>query len=230
MELSLIVTGDGSNTLYVNDWKENYHSIHGAITESVHVFINNGFLFTHKRELNILEIGFGTGLNCLLTAMKASDTGKSVTYVGLEKYPLNESIHNYLNYPQLIGGKYSSVLFDEIFNIPWGKFSLVSKSFLLGKYNTDVAKEAIPVNLSFDLIYYDAFSPDIQPELWSLEILEKIYYSAAEGGIFITYCAKGSVRRMLEKIGFSVERLPGPPGKREILRGIKKPNMLNLKK
>ena len=221
MEPLLIVTADGSHSLYLTELKEYYHSIHGALTESVHVFLNNGFIFSDKKNLNIMEVGFGTGLNCFLTALMTKKLNRTVTYVAIEKNPINESIHNKLNYSQLAGETSSSV-FDDIFFAKWGKFTQITANFTLGKYKADIIKDPVPVNLYFDIVYYDAFSPGIQPEMWTADIFSKIYESTSEGGIFITYCAKGSVRRTLKNIGFYMERLPGPPGKREILRGIKK--------
>lgn len=220
MDPQLIQTSDGSHTLYLKEIDEHYHSVNGAITESKHVFLNCGFLFSEKKEIKILEVGFGTGLNCLLTAMKSAEINKKVVYVAVEKNPLGYSIHENLNYSLQIDN--SSELYNEIVHAQWESFNKLTDNFTLGKFCIDVVNDKLPEYNLFDLIYFDAFAPSKQSEMWTVHVLRKISELTAPGGIFMTYCSKGEVRRILESVGFNMEKLPGPPGKREILRGIKK--------
>jgi tRNA U34 5-methylaminomethyl-2-thiouridine-forming methyltransferase MnmC len=212
------VTDDGSHTLYIPEMNEHYHSHFGAITESLHIFINQGLTFCSKENISILEIGFGTGLNALMTAMEAGMTGKNVSYFALEKYPLSSDVINMLNFGTLTG-LIGENLFKKIHEAPWGKTSEITELFNLFKQEMDLTKEAIPGK--YDLIYFDAFGPDKQPEMWSNEVFEKISEASVPGTIFVTYSAKGTLKRMLKSFGFDVTLLPGPPGKRCMTRAIK---------
>jgi len=220
MNPEIIETGDGSHTLYIESLQEHFHSTYGAINESMHIFVNCGFNYVEKEVLSILEIGFGTGLNCLLTAMRAMDTNKDVTYIGLDKFPLNQSILKKLNYCQFMEGAFSA--YESINQAPWGNQTAIFPKFSLGKFCVDVVTDPIISNTLFDLVYFDAFAPAKQPGMWSSEVFRKISELTGPDGVIVTYSSKGDVRRSLQEAGFKMEKLPGPTGKREILRGRKK--------
>jgi len=219
-DLQIESTLDGSNTLYVRELDEHYHSLNGAVQESNHVYINAGFKECEKPNINILEIGFGTGLNAYLTFLQAEKTHKNIYYTGLELYPLSLEMINRLNYT---GNE--SYLHEEIFKnmhiCEWGQDIRLSSTFLLNKMQTDLKKLDWSVGDGYDIIYFDAFAPDKQPDMWTQEIFNFLYKRTNIDGILTTYCAKGIVRRMLQSAGYRVERLTGPPGKREMLRGRK---------
>jgi len=221
MEHSIITTADGSPTLYLPNLKEQYHSINGAITESKYVFLEMGYLNHKSITPNVFEVGFGTGLNCLLTALKAEEQKRLTTYTSIEKFPLNSNIINQLHYGKFISPN-AQELYNDLHNCEWNKIIEISKYFKLIKLNADLLKNKLKNSKECDIIYFDAFGPDKQPEMWSPEIFKKIYSVTAPNGIFVTYSAKGLVRRQLSTCGFNVERLPGPPGKFQMLRGIKK--------
>lgn len=215
-----MITEDGSHTIYLPEMDEHYHSVHGAIQESLHIYIEQGLLQTEKKELSILEIGFGTGLNAYLTYCYALKRNLSLHYFGLEKYPLNEDEYSALNYSDEIFPEYSSI-FSQLHRGEWGKKIEISKEFKLTKIKADLATFEFDDIPQFDLVYYDAFAPGKQPEMWTDKILQKVAATVKKDGIVITYCAKGTVRRALSGAGFIMERIPGPPGKKEILRGKK---------
>jgi tRNA U34 5-methylaminomethyl-2-thiouridine-forming methyltransferase MnmC len=221
--MQLTLTGDGSHTLFVPHLNEHYHSTYGAITESMHVFIRNGLeLLTERVSIAVFEAGFGTGLNALLTAMNAIDRGIRVIYYAVEKYPVDPEMAARLNYPELLSlheGQ-ADVLFTAIHQAPWNQLTIVHPCYHLHKIRADLS-DFVP-EFNYDLIYFDAFAPDKQPEMWTGEILHRLCLHLDPGGIFTTYCAKGSIRRLLMECGLDVKRIPGPPGKREILRGEKK--------
>ena len=221
--MQLEITRDGSHTLFLPQMNEHYHSTFGAITESMHVFIRNGLYHMADRpEITIFEVGFGTGLNALLTAIAAIERGISVTYYAIEKYPLGKEITDTLNYPALLshGDQQPHDLFTAIHRAPWNQLSIIHDGYHLHKISGDLADFSPEFN--YDLIYFDAFAPEKQPEMWTGVIMNRLISHLNAGGIFATYCAKGAVRRMLKENGLSMERLPGPPGKREMLRGVKK--------
>jgi tRNA U34 5-methylaminomethyl-2-thiouridine-forming methyltransferase MnmC len=210
--VTTVPTADGTVTLHVAELNENYHSLHGAMQESMHVFIAAGLHSFKKGEpLRIFEVGFGTGLNCLLTRMLA--TG-AVIYHAIELHPLDDSITEKLNYAQNPSEKNQ---FDLMHAIAWNEEKEISKDFLLKKINADLL--IYNSGEKYDLIYFDAFGPNAQPEMWSKTILDKMYAMLNPGGILVTYCAKGEVKRNLKEAGFQIETLPGPPGKREMTRG-----------
>lgn len=219
--LQIEETADGSHTLYVPDLEEHYHSVNGAIQESKHVFISMGLHEMTKSDISILEVGFGTGLNALLTFIESELSSTKISYNTIEKYPLSLDLTSKLNYSEL--SSESNVIFDTIHKAAWNSFVEISSSFRINKINGDFTdlKCWEKDNEIFDLIYFDAFAPDKQPDLWTQDIFDYIYRLTSMNGVFVTYCAKGVVRRMLQKAGFIVERLPGPPGKREMLRGRK---------
>jgi tRNA U34 5-methylaminomethyl-2-thiouridine-forming methyltransferase MnmC len=215
----IIITSDGSHTLYVPDIDEHYHSINGAIQESLHIFINNGFNAITTNPVNILEIGFGTGLNALLTAISAEKTKREVFYTAVEKYPLPETITDILNYETFLKDAQHG-LFKQIHQAAWNCNHKISQHFTIRKVQADAVKN-IPEG-KYHIIYFDAFAPDKQPEMWTKEMFEKISSSTLKSGVFVTYSAKGEVKRNLKSCGFDVTILPGPPGKRHIIRGVKK--------
>ena len=215
MKPQIIRTADGSDTLYIPELNENYHSINGAIQESLHVFINCGLKSLKKEKLKIFEIGFGTGLNVLLTFIEALKKDLLITYHSIEKYPLENKLLLKLNYANILGTKYN-LLFDTIHSGKWNTNLELSKSFLFKKIEADFTEFTFQTN--YDLIYFDAFGPDVQPEMWSERNFLKIRNVLNPEGILTTYSSKSSVRKAMQSAGFNVEKLPGPPGKREIIR------------
>lgn len=246
-------TADGSATLYVPELDEHYHSVKGALTESCHIFIDRGLKASTASEPRILEIGFGTGLNALLTLIEAEQSGKKVHYTGIELYPLPwetiEQLH-YTNDERLtVNGELVAEWLKALHTATWEEDVVITPHFTLRKVQADFANDKrltvndkqaalssgftvhhspLTVNRSlfivhrYSLIYFDAFAPEKQPEMWSQELFNRLYVIMEPDGILTTYCAKGVVRRMLQSAGFTVERLPGPPGgKREILRARK---------
>jgi tRNA U34 5-methylaminomethyl-2-thiouridine-forming methyltransferase MnmC len=216
--IQLVNTSDGSHTLYVPEMDEHYHSIHGAVQESMFIFINNGFDFCKASPLNILEIGFGTGLNALLTAIKSMNGERKVNYTSIEKYPLDHRIISSLNHYKFAGER-GSEIFQFIHDAPWNIEVKICKNFNLKKVETDFTKTRIEGK--YDLIYFDAFGPDKQPLMWTREIFLSIAGATSDSGVFVTYSAKGEVKRNLKACGFEVNMLPGPPGKRQMIRAIK---------
>ena len=214
----LVTTEDGSHTLYVRELDEHYHSLFGAVTESRHVFIDAGLRAAVGNQLNIFEIGFGTGLNAFLTLAEIQGSGKAVNYTGLEKYPLDKDILGSLNYASLIHGIEGNI-FQRLHSAPWNVETAITENFTISKIHGDICQLEIPNH--FHLVYFDAFAPDKQPELWTSEIFSRIYLSMLHGSILTTYSSKGQVRRNMINAGFKVEKLPGPPGKREMIRARK---------
>jgi tRNA U34 5-methylaminomethyl-2-thiouridine-forming methyltransferase MnmC len=221
MKLEVITTEDGSHSIFSKELNESYHSKFGAINESMVVFIDAGFnQLLHRKRLNILEIGFGTGLNALLTFNLALENRIEVNYYTIEPFPVPPEIYIRLNFPELLNMKEADGRFRELHEIKWNKQHKISDYFFITKLNLKL--EDVKLNQEFfDLVYYDAFSPEVQPQLWTLAVFEKIYNSMNRGGILTTYSAKGSVRRNLIQAGFRAERIPGPKGKREITRAVK---------
>ncbi len=219
--MQLVTTHDGSHTLYVPHLDEHYHSTFGAITESRHVFIDAGlYCRMAGPEISVLEVGFGTGLNALLTCIAARDKKVKVTYHTLEKFPVDSVMTEKLNYASsLPQAPDAENLFAGIHQASWNEKTIIHPFFHLHKILDDLA-DFQPV-FQYDLVYFDAFSPDKQPEMWTQAIFNRLYKGLNPDGILITYCVKGTVKRMLKTAGFLIEKLPGPPGKREILRGKK---------
>jgi tRNA U34 5-methylaminomethyl-2-thiouridine-forming methyltransferase MnmC len=193
--------------------------VYGAVQESKFIFVKNGFDFCKADPINIFEAGFGTGLNALLTAVRCLKGKREVFYTSIEKYPLADEIITLLNYP-LFTGKEAQNIFKCIHESGWNKMQNICVNFNLRKIKGDIT--SYHLTGCYDLIYFDAFSPDKQPEMWSSNVFTKISGITAENGIFITYSVKGDVKRNLKSCGFDVHILPGPPGKRHILRAIKK--------
>jgi len=214
----LKITEDGSHTFYLRELDEPFHSMHGALQESKHVFINHGFRLLKKAEIRILEIGFGTGLNTLLTVEAGMKSGTRIHYHAVEKFPLNSSEYTSLNYESFLDGVPEGTL-QQIHLSPWEEDVSLMSGFTLHKELSDF-REMEPVGL-FDLVYFDAFDPGKQPELWSEEVFNKIACLTMPGAIMVTYSSKGVVRRALKNCGFDVSKVPGPPGKIEMIRAIR---------
>ena len=214
----LIITADGSHTLYVPELNEHYHSVNGAVQESNHVFIKAGYDFCKANPLRIFEVGFGTGLNALLTATRCLTEKRDVIYTTIEKHPLDLDLIYSLNYKTL-AGENGKELFESIHAAPWGEFIQINEVFSLKKIKDDLVTYS-PDGLN-DLIYFDAFGPDKQPSMWSRDIFKKITDITDNKGVLTTYSAKGEIKRILKENGFIVTLLPGPPGKREMIRAIK---------
>lgn len=221
MERKIITTADGSTTIFLPQWNEHYHSKHGAIQEAYHVFINMGLKFCMglNKKISILEIGFGTGLNALITYFEAQNKSLYIDYTAVEAYPVSQEEIKSLNYPSNLPEENASLVFDLLHQVPWGRKEEISSFFNLHKKQLFFSE--IEAEKDYALIYFDAFGPRVQPELWTEEIFSKMYNALKDNGVLVTYSAKGSVRRAMEAVGFKVERLPGPPGKREMLRGLK---------
>lgn len=224
LKREIIKTADGSSTIFLPGWNEHYHSKHGALQEAYHVFIRSGLEFytgagNLTGDISILEIGFGTGLNALITLLEQDDLPVDIEYTGIEAYPVSEEELEQLNYSQLFPGPQVSDVFKRLHDMPWESRSEVVPGFSLTKrkmFFHEIAEED-----HYDLVYFDAFGPRVQPDLWTEEIFGKMYRSMKKEGVLVTYSAKGSVRRAMQAVGFLVERLPGPPGKREMLRAVK---------
>ena len=211
----IIICEDGSHTLYVPHLEEHYHSVHGAVNESMHVFIQMGLQHHSGKNINILEVGFGTGLNALLTLVSAHE--KTIYYHTIEKYPLDIELASQLNYGNYLQG--CADLYPQFHHSSWEEDVALTSNFILHKTKADF--RAVELIKKYDLVYFDAFAPSKEPDLWQIDVFANIFRQMNTNGILVTYCAKGSVRRMLTEVGFFVERLPGPPGKREMLRAIR---------
>lgn len=222
MNLEVRQTNDGSTTLFVPHLNEHYHSIHGALQESLHVFIKMGLepALARLSEIRLLEIGFGTGLNALLTLQNTFLSNATIHYHTLEKYPLSIDVIDQLGFADFILNPELLDYFKPLHAAPWQETVSITPQFLLTKEEIDL-EDFNPAPESFDLIYFDAFAPEKQPHLWTDAIFRKMHDCLAPGGSLVTYCAKGSFKRSLKAAGFTVEALPGPPGKREMTRGVK---------
>ncbi len=220
MKREILITDDGSTTIHLPDWNEQYHSKHGAIQEAYHVFIEKGLRhLSHLNQISILEMGFGTGLNCFISYLETASKDLSICYHGIEAYPVKDDEIRQLNYSETLENTNHSVIFENMHRLSWDEnhtlapnFSLIKRQHFFHEVN-DVE--------DFDLIYFDAFGPRVQPELWTEDIFRKMFRALKPGGCLVTYSAKGSVRRAMQAVGFEVERLDGPPGKREMLRGMR---------
>lgn len=218
MKRSLRLTEDGSHTLYLKDLDEPYHSMHGAIQESRHVFINQGFKLVHKDQLRILEIGLGTGLNLLLTYLESKIAGIRVHYHAVEKFPLIPSEYASLNYETMMEVPTDGIL-KRIHETPWDTLVGLADGFSLFKEKADI--RSMDPTGPFDLVYFDAFAPDKQPDLWSSGVFSTIAGLTNPGAVLVTYSSKGIVRRALNDCGFQVLKVAGPPGKREMIRAVR---------
>lgn len=228
MQRKIITTADGSKTIQIEEWNEQYHSVHGAIQEANYVYIKHGLLFyveliselqkQPSETINVLEIGFGTGLNALLTFLKAQDIKQSINYVGVEAFPIASEELAQLNYPSQLN--IDPEFLVQIYECSWGTSHRISDVFLLTKQQK-FFKEISEENV-YNVIYFDAFGARVQPELWTEAIFKRMHKALKRNGVLTTYSAKGSVRRALMAVGFEVEKLEGPPGKRHMLRALKR--------
>ncbi|MFZ2906443.1 MAG: tRNA (5-methylaminomethyl-2-thiouridine)(34)-methyltransferase MnmD [Cyclobacteriaceae bacterium] len=217
--LKLIITRDGSLSLLNTVLNETYHSVHGAVQESNHVFIEKGLHVAAAKNtsLKILEIGFGTGLNALLTLQHAQVSQRTIDYTSLEAFPVPEEIWSALNYTQTPESK---DLFEKLHRAGWNDKTVILPNFYLQKLHTTLQQTELNLNY-FDLVYFDAFAPNKQPEMWELPMLQKVTNAMKPGGLFVTYCAKGQLKRDLKSLNLLVETLQGPPGKREMISASK---------
>jgi tRNA U34 5-methylaminomethyl-2-thiouridine-forming methyltransferase MnmC len=220
MNLHPVLTEDGSTTFFIPELNEHYHSIHGAVQESMHIFIREGYAHIRNFPVRIFEAGFGTGLNVFLTFLVSEKEGRTIHYSAIEKFPLEDHLVRLLNYPEKTDPAKENV-FHAIHNAPWGEDIRISEHFTLHKMKGDL-REVKLQDASYDLVYFDAFGPAVQPELWTEEIFRMLFKSMKEGACLVTYSVKGSVTRALIAAGFMLEKLPGPPGKREMTRATKK--------
>lgn len=212
-------TLDGSTTIHLPDWNESYHSKHGAIQEAYHVFLKNGLSLLQSNLISILEIGFGTGLNAFITYLEVQKSLQTIDYVGVEAYPISAQEVLQMNYVSVLNVENERPVFELIHQCNWSEKIEISSNFSLTK-RKQFFHEISDEN-QFDLIYFDAFGYRVQPELWSTEIFEKMYKSLKVNGILVTYAARGVVKRSMIEVGFKVEKLAGPPGKREMFRATK---------
>lgn len=219
MKREIIQTHDGSTTIFLPDWDEHYHSKHGAIQEAYHVFIKAGFDLFENQNISILEIGFGTGLNALITFLEAEKNNKNIDYVGVEAYPVLIDEALLMNYVSELNVIKKSDIFNNMHESKWEEKIEISNNFCLTKRKQFF--NDIDDNNSFDLIYFDAFGYRVQPELWSTEIFKKMFNALKSNGVLVTYAARGVVKRSMIEVGFTVEKLPGAPGKREMFRARK---------
>lgn len=230
MKREIIITSDGSSTIYIPEWNEQYHSIHGAIQEAYHVFIKHGLEYFYQtmieskpmgihKGISILEIGFGTGLNAFITLLESENSDQTIDYTGVEAYPVSMEEVEQLNYATQLGVEKHDHIFKDLHKNSWEYKHKITPQFLLTKQQKLFTE--IEDSSDYHIIFFDAFGARVQPELWTEAIFEKMYHALKINGVLVTYSAKGSVRRAMQNVGFIVERLPGPPGKREMLRGIK---------
>jgi tRNA U34 5-methylaminomethyl-2-thiouridine-forming methyltransferase MnmC len=219
LKRTIIQTQDGSTTIHLPDWDESYHSKHGAIQEAYHVFIKRGLSLFEGKPISILEIGFGTGLNTFITYLESKKVNQIIDYVGVEAYPVALSEALQMNYVSELDALNESAIFTKMHQTIWDEKQFISSDFSLHK-RKQFFQDISDVN-QFDLIYFDAFGFRVQPELWSLEVFKKMYTSMKSGGILVTYACRSSIKKAMLECGFKVEKLPGAPGKREMLRAIK---------
>lgn len=221
MERKIVVTGDGSKTIHIEAWNENYHSTHGAVQEAKHVFLKHGLsLFDHQKDISIFEVGFGTGLNAILSYQFAQDNHLNINYHTIEAYPVLENELHLLDYASLFENNIIKEIYSNLHTCDWNQDVIITSDFMLHKIHQKI-EDYIFIENQYDIIYFDAFGPRVQEHMWTSDIFQKLYDSLKTGGIFVTYCAKGQVKRDLKSVGFEVETLPGPPGKREMTRGKK---------
>ena len=219
MKREIFQTLDGSTSIHLPDWNESYHSKHGAVQEAYHVFIQNGLFTFNNLPVSILEIGFGTGLNAFITYFESKKSNQKIDYYGVEAYPISADEILQMNFVSELNAASESEVFKRMHECEWEIINQISPLFSLTKRKQFF--EQIEDEGKFDLIYFDAFGYRVQPDLWSTEIFRKMYKSLKSKGTLVTYAARGVVKRSLIEVGFTVEKLPGPPGKREMFRATK---------
>ena len=217
--VKVIFTKDGSKTLHMPEHNEQYHSIHGAINEAEHVFIKNGLRECEQDKLTIFEMGFGTALNAFMTYLESKKTSQNVRYYTIENNPLPLKLVESLEYPEILNARDEESIFSLLHTSEWNALTTITPTFELFKISDDIQK--LTLDDKVDLVYYDAFGPRVQAELWTERIFSIISAVMKPESILVTYCAKGEVKRILKRLGFVVETLPGPPGKREMIRAKK---------
>lgn len=220
MKRELRITADGSHTFYIEKMDEQYHSMHGSIAEAQHIFINAGLLekASSVESFKVFEVGMGTALNVYLTAIAAAEYQLKIEMHSIEAYPLKWEEVSLLNYPQKLSG--SEKLFKAIHQSEWNKLVAINDNLTLKKIKADLIDHSFED--LYDVVYFDAFAPEKQAEMWEKDIFLKLYNAMNTNGVLVTYCVKGVIRRMLKEVGFSIEKLAGPKnGKREMLRAVK---------
>ena len=219
MDLEIVTTSDGSHTLRNTRLNETYHSLHGAVRESMHVFVHHGLDFFRTQKdrnaVSVLEVGFGTGLNAFLTLQFAVENNIHVSYTTIEAHPLTKDVWEKLNY-----GAENRNRFEALHYAPWEEFISIAPQFGLHKVKIDL--QVLTLNSGYDVIYFDAFAPSVQPDMWSINTLGRVTAMLNEDGVFVTYSAKGQLKRDLRALGLDVETLAGPPGKNEMVRAVKR--------
>jgi tRNA U34 5-methylaminomethyl-2-thiouridine-forming methyltransferase MnmC len=220
MKRELILTADGSKTIYIPEMDENYHSTNGALQEAMHVFIQNGIRTSISNdEITVFEMGFGTGLNALLTLVEAVNSERRINYIGIEAFPVELELIQEINYEKLVDEQFTAS-FSLMHSLPWEKKHIIHPNLTFQKIHAKI-QDYLPLNTSVDIIFFDAFGPKVQQEVWTIDVLKKMYDMLKPNGILVTYCAMGQMKRDLKSLGFKVEGLPGPPGKREMTRAVK---------
>jgi tRNA U34 5-methylaminomethyl-2-thiouridine-forming methyltransferase MnmC len=222
MQRKVILTSDGSHTILLPELNVTYHSIHGAVQESKHVFIEAGLKSLNpagKTIVKIFEMGFGTGLNALLTMIEAEKLERAIHYEAIEQFPLDNNEIGSLNYCKQLDREDLQPVFEQLHHCECDKQIELTSRFIFKKIQANLLNFGIPK--TFELIYFDAFAPNVQPELWTKEIFDKMFEMLEPGGILVTYCSKGDVRRAMQAAGFTIEKLPGPKGKREIITAFR---------
>lgn len=219
MRREIIQTKDGSTSILLPDWNETYHSKFGAIQEAKHVFIKNGLSLFAGKSVSILEIGFGTGLNAFITYLEAKNSGQNIDYTGVEAFPVSEEDALKMNYVSELDANSSAEIFLKMHQAIWNEKINLDSNFTLDKQNKKF--QEISDKAKYDLIYFDAFGFRVQPELWSLEIFQIMFRALKPNGILVTYACRSSIKNAMKESGFEVEKLIGPPGKREMLRARK---------
>ena len=219
MKREIIQTKDGSTSILLPDWNETYHSKFGAIQEAKHVFIKNGLSLFEGKSVSILEIGFGTGLNAFITYLEANNLNQTIDYTGVEAYPVSEEDALKMNYVSELEANSSEEIFLKMHQASWNEKVNLDADFALEKQNKKF--QEINEEEKYDLIYFDAFGFRVQPELWSLEIFQIMFKALKPNGILVTYACRSSIKNAMAASGFEVEKLSGPPGKRQMLRARK---------
>ncbi len=219
MKKEIILTKDGSTSIFLPELNETYHSKFGAIQEAKHVFIKNGLSLVNDKSVSILEIGFGTGLNAFITFLEAQKNNQNINYVGVEAYPVELDIISQLNYVSELDATKHQAIFNEIHQCDWEMENKIESNFNLTKRKQKF--QDISDSSKYNLIYFDAFGFDVQPELWNEEIFQLMYETLLPNGILVTYACRTSIKKAMIHAGFKVEKLPGAPGKREMLRAVK---------
>ncbi|MEM9887520.1 MAG: tRNA (5-methylaminomethyl-2-thiouridine)(34)-methyltransferase MnmD [Bacteroidota bacterium] len=215
-------TQDGSHSIFSKQFGVSYHSKYGAVQETQHVFIDAALRFKAvlQRNISILEVGFGTGLNALMTYLEARKRNLNIHYTTYEAFPITQQEVGTLNYREILSVEEEDTgIFDQLHTLDWELPHTINENFNFRKHLQTF--DHISYDAVFDIIYFDAFAPNAQSELWELPMMKKMYAALKENGILVTYCAKGAVKRNMKEAGFTIERLKGPPGKREMTRAVK---------